>query len=143
MPPNVNIARDQMGKTVKQWFVDHSAAGLRDMYIVAPRVGQAKKKKLGGAENIAREFSVEIYIHIDRVSILQVHVVLDHIFTALLDQMQKRVKYPEELQKVRPSKRKQINSPESSPGSSIAKRSRREDHPPCHYICDRSFLPPA
>ncbi|KAI0681589.1 kinase-like domain-containing protein [Earliella scabrosa] len=75
VPGNVNIPRDEMNQSIKEWYDAHNVDTLRDTYIIPPRMGGVRKKK--GPDN--RAFSLEVYVHIDK--------------------LQERMKNPESLEK--------------------------------------------
>lgn len=56
-----------MTQSIKDWYDAHNVDTLRDTYIILPRLAGARKKK-AGSDN--RAFSLELYIHIDKVGAL-------------------------------------------------------------------------
>ena len=53
-----------MNQSIKQWYTTHNVDSLRETYIVPPRLACGKKRK---TDTDPRAFSLELYLHIDKV----------------------------------------------------------------------------
>lgn len=62
------IPETKMSLTLKQWYDEHNTNALRGTHIVKPRrTGSTSRNKVMDGKG-PREFSLEVFIQIDRVS---------------------------------------------------------------------------
>ena len=72
-----------MNQSILEWYTTHNVDGLREAYIVPPRLAGGKKKK---TDIDTRAFSLELYLHIDKVPGLSSMRCLPTLITFCIDQ---------------------------------------------------------